>query len=88
MDADEALRRQRLLELAERDGGEVRAVVGVDAAVVAVGLREVHLLDVDQLGAPAATTGIRRGGGASQVRRSRSRSTTRASRSGSTGFSR
>ena len=32
---------------------EVRAVVGVDAAVVAVGLREVHLLEVDQLGAAA-----------------------------------
>ena len=89
VDAREALRRQRLLELAERDGGEVRAVVGVDAAVVAVGLREVHLLDVDQLGAAAAR---RRGSCAAAARprraRSRRRSTTRASRSGSTGFSR
>ena len=44
MDAREPRRPQPLLELAERGRAEVRAVVGVDAAVVAVGLDEVDLV--------------------------------------------
>ena len=41
------------LELSERRRAEIRAVVGVHAAVVAVGLDEVHLVEVEQLGAAA-----------------------------------
>ena len=78
-----------LLELAERRGAEVRAVVRVHAAVVAVSLHVVDLVEVEQLGPAAGDDGDL----ARRERRSRasaraSRSTTRASRSGSTGFSR
>ena len=48
MDAREA-RAEPLLELAERGSAEIRAVVRVDPAVVAVGLDVVHLADVEQL---------------------------------------
>ena len=78
-----------LLELAERRRAEVRAVVGVDAAVVAVGLHVVHLVEVEQLGAAAGDDRDLLDAAATFSReRSRRRSTTRASRSGSTGFSR
>ncbi len=43
-------RAEPLLELAERCGAEVGAVVGVDAAVVTVSLDVVDLADVEQLG--------------------------------------
>ena len=53
MDPHEALGRQCGLELAQRRGREVRAVVGVDAAVVAFSVRVVDLIRIEQLGPTA-----------------------------------
>ena len=44
----EAATREELLELAQRRRGEVAPVVGVDAAVVPVGLDPVHVVVVEQ----------------------------------------
>ena len=53
VDPGEAPGRELPLEVGERRRAEVRPVVGVDAAVVAVGLHEVDLVVVEQLAAAA-----------------------------------
>ena len=51
VDTGEAARRKLPLEVGERRSAEVRAVVGVDAAVVAVGLHEMDLVVLEELAA-------------------------------------
>ena len=82
-------RPEPLLELAERRRAEVGAVVGVHAAVVALGLRRSgpgpgRAAPCRRPRRPASS----RPAAAFSCERSRRRSMTRASRSGSTGFSR
>ena len=56
VDTGEAARRKLPLEVGERRSAEIRPVVGVDAAVVAVGLHEMDLVVVEQLAASSALT--------------------------------
>ena len=57
VDARETARRNLARQLGERRGAEVRAVVGVHAAVVALRLREVDLVVVEELGSAGADDG-------------------------------
>ena len=52
VDPREAAGRELPRQVGERRRAEVRPVVGVNAAVVAVGLHEVDLVVVEELAAP------------------------------------